>query len=240
MADAPLQRILLLEDETDIRSIATHALTMLGGFQVLACASGREALDWALTFRPQLFLFDVMLPELDGPATLEALRRLPQLADTPVVFMTTLTQPRDQFRYRQLGALGFIAKPFDPIGLPQQLRTLWSEPQPQANPMSDALAARVREMGTHYAAQLPARLQRLQQMIDDAANDMAVLPEAMREAHGLAGGGGIFGFAEVSECLAEVEAALLAVRSSTELDATLRQRLSGLMQRALVSTQVQP
>ena len=50
MASAPLQRILLLEDETDIRSIATHALTMLGGFQVLACASGREALDWASTF----------------------------------------------------------------------------------------------------------------------------------------------------------------------------------------------
>lgn len=233
MTSAPLQRILLLEDETDIRSIATHALTVLGGFQVLACASGREALDWASTFQPQLLLFDVMLPEMDGPATLEALRRLPALASTPVVFMTTRTQPQDQLRYRQLGALGLIAKPFDPMTLPEQLRKLWSGVQSQPTEAVDALAAHLRELSAHFSAQLPARLQRLQQLVEDAASDLAVLPEAVREAHGLAGAGGIFGHAEVSEQMAEVEAVLRTVKTPDDLNPATRQRLSGLMQRLL-------
>lgn len=233
MTSAPLQRILLLEDEADIRGIATHALTMLGGFQVLACASGREALDWASTFQPQLLLFDIMLPEMDGPATLEALRRLPALAATPVVFMTTRTQPQDQLRYRQLGALGLIAKPFDPMALPEQLRELWSGAQSQPTEAVDALAAHLRELSAHFSAQLPARLQRLQQLVEAAASDLAVLPEAVREAHGLAGAGGIFGHAEVSEQMAEVEAVLRTVKTPDDLDPATRQRLSGLMQRAL-------
>ena len=235
MASAPLQRILLLEDETDIRSIATHALTMLGGFQVLACASGREALDWASTFQPQLLLFDVMLPEMDGPATLEALRRLPPLESTPVVFMTTRTNPQDQLRYRHLGALGLIAKPFDPLSLPEQLRELWSDAADQPTQAMDALNAHLRELSANFSAQLPTRLQRLQQLVATAASDFAILPEAVREAHALAGAGGIFGYAEVSEHMAEVEAALLAVKAADELDQAMRQRLSDLMQRALAS-----
>ncbi len=228
---AALQRILLLEDEADIRSIATHALTALGSFEVLACASGHEALAQAESFQPQLLLFDVMLPELDGPATLEALRRLPSLQATPVIFMTTRTQPQDRLRYRQLGAIGLIAKPFDPLTLPQQLRELWSEGQPQSTNAIDALSAHLRELTAHFSAQLPVRLQRLQQLVDAAATDVAVLPEAVREAHGLAGAGGIFGFAQVSEYMAEVEAALLAVKSIDDLDPALRQRLADLMQR---------
>ena len=212
---AELQRILLLEDEADIRSIATHALTALGGFKVLACASGQQALAQAESFQPQLLLFDVMLPELDGPATLEALRRLPSLQATPVIFMTTRTQPQDQLHYRQLGALGLIAKPFDALALPQQLRELWSDGQPQSTNAVDALSAH--------------------QLVNTAATDMTALSEAVREAHGLAGAGGIFGFAQVSEYMAEVEAALLAIQSPNDLDQAMRQRLFGLMQRALAT-----
>ena len=232
---AELQRILLLEDEADIRSIAAHALTALGGFKVLVCASGQQALAQAESFQPQLLLFDVMLPELDGPATLEALRRLPSLQATPVIFMTTRTQPQDQLHYRQLGALGLIAKPFDALALPQQLRELWSDGQPQSTNAVDALSAHLRELTTHFSAQLPVRLQRLQQLVNTAATDMTALSEAVREAHGLAGAGGIFGFAQVSEYMAEVEVALLAVQSPNELDQALRQRLFGLMQRALAT-----
>ena len=232
---AELQRILLLEDEADIRSIATHALTALGGFKVLACASGQQALAQAESFQPQLLLFDVMLPELDGPATLEALRRLPSLQATPVIFMTTRTQPQDQLYYRQLGALGLIAKPFDALALPQQLRELWSDGRPQSTNAVDALSAHLRELTTHFSAQLPVRLQRLQQLVNTAATDMTALSEAVREAHGLAGAGGIFGFAQVSEYMAEVEAALLAIQSPNDLDQAMRQRLFGLMQRALAT-----
>ena len=232
---AELQRILLLEDEADIRSFATHALTALGGFKVQACASGQQALAQAESFQPQLLLFDVMLPELDGPATLEALRRLPSLQATPVIFMTTRTQPQDQLHYRQLGALGLIAKPFDALALPQQLRELWSDGRPQSTNAVDALSAHLRELTTHFSAQLPVRLQRLQQLVDTAATDMTALSGAVREAHGLAGAGGIFGFAQVSEYMAEVEAALLAIQSPNDLDQAMRQRLFGLMQRALAT-----
>ena len=99
----------------------------------------------------------------------------------------------------------------------------------------DALSAHLRELTTHFSAQLPVRLQRLQQLVNTAATDMTALSEAVREAHGLAGAGGIFGFAQVSEYMAEVEVALLAVQSPNELDQALRQRLFGLMQRALAT-----
>ena len=110
---------------------------------------------------------------------------------------------------------------------------LWTGAQNQPTEAVDALAAHLRELSAHFSAQLPARLQRLQQLVEDAASDLAVLPEAVREAHGLAGAGGIFGHAEVSEQMAEVEAVLRTVKTPDDLDLATRQRLAGLMQRLL-------
>ncbi len=97
----------------------------VAGFQLLACASGAEALEVAEEFRPDLLLLDVMMPGMDGPATLRVLRGLPSLSETPAIFMTAKVQPEEVNRYLELGAQDVIAKPFDPMLLGDQLRNVW-------------------------------------------------------------------------------------------------------------------
>ena len=123
--DAPLVHILLIEDDPDVRTIATIALVDLGGFTLEVCASGAEALAILRRATPQLILLDVMMPDMDGPMTLEEIRRLPLDPQPPVVFMTAKVQPQETQRYLRLGAAGIIAKPFDPVGLADQLRRIW-------------------------------------------------------------------------------------------------------------------
>lgn len=120
-ADKP--RILYVEDEPDIREVAEFALDD-EGFELLFCASGREALDQVLEFSPDLILLDVMMPDMDGPSTLKHLRELPGLASTAVAFLTAKVQPNEIEGFMALGALAVIAKPFDPMALPEQIREL--------------------------------------------------------------------------------------------------------------------
>ena len=120
-----LQRILYVEDEPDIRTVATLALRAVGGFEVIACASGVEAIAAAPQARADLVLLDVMMPGMDGPATLKALRKLPATAATPVVFMTAKVQANEVAEYRALGALEVIPKPFSPMEVSNQIRAIW-------------------------------------------------------------------------------------------------------------------
>ncbi len=125
----PLKRILLVEDDPDIQTIGKLALEAVGGFEVGVCSSGKEALERLKTENPDLILMDVMMPEMDGPTTLGALNTQPVTASTPVMFMTAKVQPNEVARYREMGALAVIAKPFDPMTLSDTLRTLWRDAQ---------------------------------------------------------------------------------------------------------------
>lgn len=121
-----LTRILYVEDEQDIQTVARLALEALGGFTVAVSSSGQEALSKAPEFKPQLILLDVMMPVMDGPTTLKNLRALPQFASTPVIFMTARVQPSEVAYYRELGAADVIPKPFDPMTLPAQVLAIWA------------------------------------------------------------------------------------------------------------------
>lgn len=121
-----LNRILHVDDEGDIREIGKLALEAVGGFTVESCASGKEALQRGPSFAPDLFLLDVMMPGMDGPATLRALREIPSLKDTPAVFMTAKAQPSEIESFKTMGAVDVIIKPFDPMGLAQQLSDIWN------------------------------------------------------------------------------------------------------------------
>jgi CheY-like chemotaxis protein len=123
----PLTRILYVEDEPDIRMVAQMALQAVGGFTVIACASGQEALDAAPGAAADLLLLDVMMPGMDGPSTLRALRALPATANTPVIFMTAKVQAAEVAVYKGLGALEVIPKPFDPMELSAQIQRIWSQ-----------------------------------------------------------------------------------------------------------------
>jgi two-component system, OmpR family, response regulator len=121
-----LQRILFVEDDPDIQTVARIALETLGGFTVLTCSSGENALAEVGGFAPDLVLLDVMMPGMDGPGTLRALRELPAGREIPVVFMTAKVQTQEVARYLELGAEEVIAKPFDPMTLAQRVGAIWS------------------------------------------------------------------------------------------------------------------
>ncbi len=122
-----LKRILYVEDEGDIRTVTAMALEAVGGFTVITCSSGTEALAAAPDANADLILLDVMMPGMDGLATLSALRGLSQTADTPVIFMTAKVQASEIQHYMHLGATGVIAKPFDPMTLSAQISEIWQK-----------------------------------------------------------------------------------------------------------------
>ncbi|GAB3120800.1 response regulator [Novispirillum itersonii] len=124
---APLERVLYVEDDSDIQEIALMALVDLGGLAVKVCSSGMEALKIFPEFCPQMVLLDVMMPGMDGPTTMASLRTLPGGAAMPVAFMTAKVQSHEVSRYRDMGAIGVISKPFDPMTLADQVRALWAE-----------------------------------------------------------------------------------------------------------------
>ena len=123
---AELQRILYVEDEPDIQAVAKLALEALGGFTVKICSSGQEALDSIAAFSPELVLLDVMMPGMDGPTTLKALRAIPEMAHIPVMFMTAKVQPQEVQEYKNMGALDVIPKPFDPMTLAETVKRIWA------------------------------------------------------------------------------------------------------------------
>lgn len=122
-----LTRILHVEDDPSIQAVARLALVAVGGFQVLSCSSGQEALDQIQGFAPDFILLDVMMPGMDGPQTLEKLGARVDLGQIPVVFMTAKVQPAEIAHYRSLGARDVIIKPFDPMQLAAQVRQIWSQ-----------------------------------------------------------------------------------------------------------------
>ena len=122
-----LNKILYVEDEPDIQAVASIALVDVGGLTLEICKSGKEALAKAEDFNPDLLLLDVMMPEMDGPATLEALRKLPTTANTPAIFMTAKVQTHEVAHFKSIGAIDVVAKPFDPMTLAQTLREIWRD-----------------------------------------------------------------------------------------------------------------
>ncbi len=122
-----MPRILYVDDEADIREVATMSLELDPEIEVRACGSGQEALDAVEHWKPDLVLLDVMMPVMDGPETLARLRRadLRSVAGgaVPIVFITARSQDSEVERLKSLGAAGVIAKPFDPMQLAEQVRS---------------------------------------------------------------------------------------------------------------------
>lgn len=122
-----LKKILLAEDEPDIRAIAKIGLEVIGNFTVLFCESGQETLLKVEEFNPDLIVLDVMMPGLDGIQTYKALREKPTFANTPIIFMTAKIQPDEIKQYLTMGAIGVINKPFDPTKLAETMLNMWDK-----------------------------------------------------------------------------------------------------------------
>ena len=120
-----LSKVLYVEDDSDIQTVAVMALEIVGGFTLEVCNSGEEALARGEGFRPDIILLDVMMPGMDGPTTLRRLREIPSLKEIPAIFMTAKVMPSDIRRYIDMGAIDVIPKPFDPMTLAEQVKKIW-------------------------------------------------------------------------------------------------------------------
>jgi CheY-like chemotaxis protein len=117
--------VLHVDDDEDVREIARIALELVGGLKVIQCASGTQALEMAPKAKPDLFLLDVMMPEMSGIETLKRLRDLPDFGQTPALFLTAKVQPEDVEELMETGAAAVIKKPFDPMTVSDEIVRIW-------------------------------------------------------------------------------------------------------------------
>jgi CheY-like chemotaxis protein len=209
-------RILHVDDEPDIREVVAISLSIDPAFALRSCESGPEGLAAAADWNPDVILLDVMMPGMDGPATLARLRE-----GIPVIFMTARAQSREVDRFRALGAVGVIAKPFDPMTLATSVRHYLPD---VADPMKDLRDGFLRRVSRDIAAL----------SLDRAALTAGIaLPHALdwikQTAHSLSGAGGIYGYAAISDAAAALEDAALAALEGTGSDAMLAGALDRLI-----------
>ena len=115
-------RVLIVDDEEDVRDVARLSLGHVGGMDVIEASDGFQAVAKAADEQPDFVLLDVMMPGMDGPATFAALHADPRTAHIPVVFLTAKAMPSELARLKELGAAGVIMKPFDPMTLAKEAR----------------------------------------------------------------------------------------------------------------------
>jgi two-component system OmpR family response regulator len=245
MSTRKIESVLYVDDDPDICEVVTAALSLIAGLNVRTAGSGEQAIDLAYELRPDLVLMDVMMPGLDGPSTLKLMRERAPLADIPVIFLTAKVLPAEVAHLLQLGALGVIGKPFNPLKLYDDLSVLWkgahatrgsdcalagqSQVREQVGSLTDSFLRRARD-----------DVVRLLAIIERAGHeDRSVLKEAERIAHSIHGAGAMFGFPEVSvaggtiEQLAEDAVAGTAAPSSPCEPTVLRRLLDCTAQLAL-------
>ena len=129
LASPQKRRILIVDDEADIREIASLSLEMTEGWQVAAAESCLAGLDMARTTPPDAILLDVMMPDMDGPTGLAHLREDERTRDIPVIFLTAKVHEGDVRKLLDLGVEGVLSKPFDPLTLGTRIRAVlgWND-----------------------------------------------------------------------------------------------------------------
>ncbi len=192
-------RILHVDDEPDIREIVEMSLGLNADFEVRACACGADAVAAAAESSPLLILLDVMMPGMDGPATLAQLRKDPRTADIPVLFMTARAQARELQQFIALGARGVISKPFDPMTLAHSVRS-----HLQGIRMDSLKTVFVRRAKSDAAVLASCR------SALGRETGPATAARIREIAHGLAGAAGLFGFDQISSDAADLEETVLA------------------------------
>ena len=118
-----MRRILIIDDEDDIREVAALSLESMAGWQVNLASSGADGIRSALADPPDAILMDVMMPLMDGPTTFKEMQAMPAIAHIPVILLTAKVQGVDQRRFAGLGVTAVLFKPFDPLTLAEQMST---------------------------------------------------------------------------------------------------------------------
>lgn len=127
MSIAPPKKILIVDDEPDIRNVVQITLDISGDLDSELCSSGASAIEFIRKTPPDLVLLDVMMPGMDGPETLKRLKNDSKTASIPVIFMTAKVQPAEVEAYYKMGVIGVISKPFNPRGLVSSVLEFWKK-----------------------------------------------------------------------------------------------------------------
>ena len=117
-------KVLIIDDEDDIREVAALSLESVAGWEVVTANSGSQGLARAVEHQPDAILLDVMMPGMDGPTTFRELRKNPATAKIPVLLLTAKVQSSDQRRFADLGVESVLFKPFDPLTLSDQIASV--------------------------------------------------------------------------------------------------------------------
>ena len=112
-----MRKVLIIDDEDDIREVAALSLETVAGWDVTMAGSGAAGIVKALEQQPDAILLDVMMPVMDGPTTFRELHALPETTNIPVILLTAKVQAADQKRFSDLGVAAVMFKPFDPLTL---------------------------------------------------------------------------------------------------------------------------
>ena len=199
-----IQSVLYVDDDSDICEVVQATLCLIAGLNVHTAGSGEQAIDLAYEVRPDLILMDVMMPGLDGPSTLKRIRGHALLAHIPVIFLTAKVLPAEIARLLQLGALGVIGKPFDPMKLCDEVFALWKQSDgghetAAGRTAASQVRAEVASLTDSFLERTRNDIVRLRAIIELAEREgLAELEEAKRLAHSIHGAGAMFGFAEIS------------------------------------------
>jgi CheY-like chemotaxis protein len=127
-----MRRILIIDDEDDIREVAALSLEAIAGWHILTASSGAKGIELAIAEQPDAILMDVMMPGVDGPTTFRNMQQNPAIANIPVLLLTAKVQGVDQRRFAGLGVAAILFKPFDPLTLAEQISEVlgWNEHPP--------------------------------------------------------------------------------------------------------------
>jgi two-component system OmpR family response regulator len=217
-----LQLILYVDDDPDICCVVRATLRLVPGLNVQIADSGERAIDLAYELRPDLVLMDVMMPGLDGPSTFKRMRDSVLLAEIPVIFLTAKVLPAEIAQLLQLGAIGVIVKPFDPLKLYSELFSLWNNGgTPRRSSLVSggpaAVQAQVDSLTVSFLQRVWTDVINLAQMIEQAqAGDQSVFPEIERVCHSIYGAGAMFGFPRISEVAGAMMRIMASVKTRSE------------------------
>jgi CheY-like chemotaxis protein len=212
-----IRKVLLVDDDADLRRLGRLSLSKVGGWEVVVAASGPEAVALASSEMPDVVLLDVSMPGMDGPTVLRKLREDPGTAHLPVVFVTARALPEEIRSLVASGAIGVITKPFDAMNLPAQIRGLLSSAPAAAPPevedggaLPEGLSAGLAAQRAAYVANLPRRVEVLAAALERARADRGIdtLEDARTLAHKLRGSAGSHGMDRLSEEAGRIEEAL--------------------------------
>jgi CheY-like chemotaxis protein len=129
MEQKKLTKILIVDDDEDILTISRYSLSINPDLEIRCVNSGEEALKTALEMHPDLILLDLMMPSMDGTATMRAIKLIPSIAQIPIAFFTARTGAKEVESFLKLGVVDVITKPFDPMELPNIVQKIWEKHQ---------------------------------------------------------------------------------------------------------------